>query len=78
MNGKTIRLLGALAWFIDEEVNAVEVGYCIGEDYWHMGIVAEAFREVISSSRKVNVTEYMQGMMSSTPIQKVMKKRTKI
>ncbi len=32
---------------IDEEVNAVEVGYCIGEDYWHMGIVAEAFREVI-------------------------------
>lgn len=32
---------------IDEAVDAVEIGYCIGEAYWHMGIMAEAFKEVI-------------------------------
>lgn len=32
---------------IEEEIDAVEVGYCIGEDYWNKGIMTEAFCEVI-------------------------------
>lgn len=32
---------------MEEDIDAVEIGYCIGEEYWHRGIVSEAFREVI-------------------------------
>ena len=31
----------------DENVNAVEVGYCIGRNWWHKGITSEAFKAVI-------------------------------
>ncbi|WP_310602659.1 GNAT family N-acetyltransferase [Anaerosporobacter sp.] len=32
---------------MEEEINSVEIGYCIGEDYWNRGITSEAFKEVI-------------------------------
>ncbi len=32
---------------INENIDAAGVGYCIGEDYWHKGITAEALREVV-------------------------------
>jgi len=32
---------------IEEEINALELGYCIGEEYWNRGITSEAFKEVI-------------------------------
>jgi ribosomal-protein-alanine N-acetyltransferase len=32
---------------LDENIDAVEIGYCIGESYWNMGITTEAFKEVI-------------------------------
>jgi ribosomal-protein-alanine N-acetyltransferase len=32
---------------LNEAVEAVEIGYCIGEDYWFKGITAEAFQSVI-------------------------------
>ena len=31
----------------DENVNAAEVGYCIGRNWWHKGITVEAFKAVI-------------------------------
>lgn len=33
---------------IDYKTNTVEVGYCIGRDYWGHGYVVEALKEVIS------------------------------
>lgn len=32
---------------MDENTQAVEIGYCIGEDYWNKGITSEAFERVI-------------------------------
>lgn len=32
---------------LDEDIDAVEIGYCIGEKYWNKGISTEAFKEVI-------------------------------
>lgn len=32
---------------IDENVEAVEIGYCIGKEYWNKGIVTEAFLSII-------------------------------
>lgn len=32
---------------IDENVEAVEIGYCIGKEYWDKGIVTEAFLSII-------------------------------
>lgn len=33
---------------IDENVRSTEIGYCIGEAYWHRGIMTEALRGVIA------------------------------
>jgi [ribosomal protein S5]-alanine N-acetyltransferase len=33
---------------IDETIEAMEIGYCIGYDYWNMGITTEAFKALIS------------------------------
>lgn len=33
---------------MDESIDAVEIGYCIGASYWHQGITAEALQEVVS------------------------------
>ena len=30
-----------------DSINCALIGYCIGEDYWHKGITAEAFKRVI-------------------------------
>ena len=30
-----------------EDINAVEIGYCLGYNYWHKGIMTEAFTRVI-------------------------------
>ncbi len=32
---------------INENVNAVEIGYCIGKKWWGKGYTAEAFKEII-------------------------------
>lgn len=32
---------------MEEEINSVEIGYCIGEEYWNRGITSEALKEVI-------------------------------
>lgn len=32
---------------MDEGINGVEIGYCIGEDYWNKGITSEALKEII-------------------------------
>lgn len=32
---------------IIDEIKAVEIGYCIGYDFWHKGITTEAFTRVI-------------------------------
>ena len=32
---------------INEDVNEVEIGYCIGEQWWRQGFTAEAFKRVI-------------------------------
>ncbi len=33
---------------IDESIEVMEIGYCIGCDYWNRGITTEAFNKVIS------------------------------
>lgn len=33
---------------IHEEVNEVEIGYCIGEKWWHQGYTTEAFKRIIN------------------------------
>lgn len=32
---------------VKENINAVTVGYCLSEEYWHKGIMTEAFKRVI-------------------------------
>jgi [ribosomal protein S5]-alanine N-acetyltransferase len=32
---------------LDENTQTVEIGYCIGEDYWNKGITSEVFQKVI-------------------------------
>ncbi len=32
---------------VDDNVAAVEIGYCIGKNWWHQGIVSEALRAVM-------------------------------
>lgn len=32
---------------MEEGIDAVEIGYCIGEEYWNKGITSEAFQRVI-------------------------------
>ncbi|MGG7163605.1 GNAT family N-acetyltransferase [Clostridium ihumii] len=32
---------------MNEEINMVHVGYCIGKKWWHMGITTEAFNGII-------------------------------
>lgn len=33
---------------MNEEIDMVHIGYCIGRRWWHQGITAEAFKEIIS------------------------------
>lgn len=33
---------------LKEDINAVEVGYCIGKNFWRMGITSEAFSALIT------------------------------
>lgn len=41
-------LIGSIsAVHIKEDVGACEIGYCIGENWWHQGYTSEAFKKVI-------------------------------
>ncbi|WP_143319806.1 GNAT family N-acetyltransferase [Clostridium sp. HBUAS56010] len=44
-NGEAIGSMGVVG--MDETIDAVEIGYCIGESYWHRGITTEALRAVV-------------------------------
>jgi [ribosomal protein S5]-alanine N-acetyltransferase len=44
-NKQAIGSLGIV--HMEKELNAVEIGYCIGEEYWNKGITSEALQEVI-------------------------------
>lgn len=33
---------------MNEEIATVEIGYCIGQAYWHKGFVSEAFKRIIA------------------------------
>ncbi|WP_294372517.1 GNAT family N-acetyltransferase [uncultured Clostridium sp.] len=43
--GQAIGTIGVVA--IDTYVESIQIGYCIGSNWWHKGIMAEALREVI-------------------------------
>lgn len=43
--GQPVGSIGVTA--VHEEIEAVEIGYCLGYDWWHKGIMTEAFRAVI-------------------------------
>ena len=43
--GEPIGSIGVVK--IIENINAVEIGYCLGYDYWHKGIMTEALTKVI-------------------------------
>lgn len=32
---------------MDEDINMVHIGYCIGRNWWHQGITSEAFSGII-------------------------------
>ena len=45
---ETNKLVGTISVVrFKEETNEVEIGYCIGEKWWHQGITSEALKEVI-------------------------------
>ena len=43
--GEPIGSIGVVS--INDNINEVDIGYCIGFDWWHKGIMTEAFREII-------------------------------
>lgn len=43
--GQPVGSIGVTA--VHEEIEAVEIGYCLGYDWWHKGIMTEAFGAVI-------------------------------
>ncbi len=45
VNHQAIGSIGVVA--LDEAIEAAEIGYCIGEDFWYKGITAEALKAVI-------------------------------
>ena len=45
---ETNQLIGTISIVrFKEDINEVEVGYCIGEKWWHQGFTSEALKEVI-------------------------------
>ena len=45
---ETNQLIGAISVVrFKEEIDEVEIGYCIGEKWWHQGYTSEALKEVI-------------------------------
>ncbi|MEA4824583.1 MAG: GNAT family N-acetyltransferase [Clostridiaceae bacterium] len=45
---QTHELIGSIAAVhIQENVNMVHIGYCIGRDWWHKGYTSESFAELI-------------------------------
>lgn len=45
-NSQAIGSIGAVEVF--DKINAVEIGYCIGKDYWGKGIMSEALSSLVS------------------------------
>ncbi len=39
--------IGALSGYVEEDVDAVHLGYCIGKPWWRQGITSEAVREIL-------------------------------
>ena len=45
---ETSQLIGTISVVkLKEDIDEVEIGYCIGEKWWHQGITSEALKEVI-------------------------------
>lgn len=44
-NHRAIGSIGVV--HVDERVDAMEIGYCIGENYWHLGITTEALKRIM-------------------------------
>ena len=44
-SGEPIGSIGVVN--IKEDIEEAEIGYCLGADWWHMGIMTEAFERVI-------------------------------
>ena len=44
-SGEPIGSIGTVK--LNEDIEGVEIGYCIGYNYWHKGIMSEAFSRVI-------------------------------
>lgn len=61
---------------VNEDIEETEVGYCLGEDYWHKGIMTEAFSRVIEFLfTEVNVNRISASHDVNNPNSgKVMKK----
>ncbi len=61
---------------VNEDIDEAEVGYCLGEDYWHKGIMTEAFSRVIEFLfDEVNVNKVSASHDVNNPNSgKVMKK----
>lgn len=71
------RLIGSIsAVKIDEDLNTVEIGYCIGKKWWGKGITTEALKRVIEfffdevEADNIEARHYIENVNSG----KVMKK----
>ncbi|WP_334293467.1 GNAT family N-acetyltransferase [Lacrimispora celerecrescens] len=55
---------------MNEEIDMVHIGYCIGRKWWHKGITTEAFKGIIPFlSEKVDVNVLNPDMIQETQIQ---------
>ena len=65
-NGQAIGNISVVS--IDENVESVEIGYCIGKEYWNKGIVTEAFLGIIKFLfEKVDVKRIFARHDTSNP-----------
>ena len=39
--------VGTIHGLVNEDIESIRVGYCLGRDFWHMGIMSEALQALI-------------------------------